>query len=95
MPAGVERGGHAHFKLHQFLWCVSGSVTVSTVDCLSNTKDYTLSLPWEGLYMPPMTWAKETSKSAGCVYLVAASDYYDARDYIRDFDQFKQLTDRT
>ena len=91
MPAGVERGGHAHFKLHQFLWCVSGSVVVSTIDRKSNSKDYTLSLPWEGLYMPPMTWAKEASKTAGCVYLVAASDYYDPEDYIHDFDQFQKL----
>ena len=44
------------------------------------------NLPWQGLLLPPMTWASETALSAGTEHLVAASDYYDADDYIRDFD---------
>ena len=39
-----------------------------------------------------MTWAHETSVSAGCVYLVGASDYYNPDDYIRDKEVFFKLT---
>ena len=94
IPAGIERGGHAHFKLSQFICAVSGTVRVSTVDIHGHTVDWLLQLPWEGLFVPPMTWAHETSISAGCVYIVGASDYYDADDYIRDIEEFNVLTGR-
>ena len=84
IPAGTERGGHAHHKLSQFIWSVSGSVSVSTINIFGEEQTWLLQLPWQGLLVPPMTWAYETSVSAGCVYVVAASDYYDANDYIRD-----------
>ena len=92
IPAGVKRGGHAHFELSQFIFTVSGTVQVSTVDIHGSTKDWLLQLPWQGLLIPPMTWAYETSVSAGCVYLVAASDYYNENDYIRDFGDFSKAT---
>ncbi len=91
VPCDVERGGHAHFTLHQFIWPVSGVIKVSTIDHNSILSEWTLQLPWQGLYIPPLTWAYETSLSAGCVYLVAASDYYVEKDYIRDFNQFTEL----
>ena len=92
IPAGTERGGHAHFKLIQFIWPVSGSLKVNTIDSQGKSRDWELTLPWQGLLLPPMTWASETALSAGTVYLVAASDYYDADDYIRDFRRFSDLT---
>ena len=85
IPAGTVRGGHAHYNLSQFIWSVSGSVSVSTVDANGFERNWLLQLPWQGLLIPPMTWAYETSVSAGCVYIVAASDYYDADDYILQF----------
>ena len=88
IPAGTERGGHAHYKLSQFIWSVSGSVSVSTIDINGIEKSWLLHLPWQGLLIPPMTWAYETSISAGCVYVVGASDYYEADDYIRDKEFF-------
>ena len=84
IPAGTERGGHAHYKLSQFICSVSGSVSVCTIDVNGLEQTWLLQLPWQGLFIPPMTWAHETSVSAGCVYIVAASDYYEADDYIRD-----------
>ena len=92
IPAGVPRGAHAHKTLSQFIWSVSGSVKVNTLDRYMNRQEWVLSLPWQGLYLPPLTWASEKSLSAGCVYVVGASDYYDERDYIRDFDLFKKIS---
>ena len=91
IPAGTERGGHAHYKLSQFIWSVSGSVSVSTIDVKGAEQTWVLQLPWQGLLIPPMTWAYETSISAGCVYIVGASDYYQANDYIRDKELFLEL----
>ena len=91
IPSGVARGGHAHYTLHQFIWCVSGSISVSTVSCNAKQESFSLSLPWRGLYLPPLTWASETAQSGGCVYMVAASDYYDETDYIRDYSFFMGL----
>ena len=88
IPAGTERGGHAHYKLSQFIWSVSGSVSVSTISIHGVEQTWLLQLPWKGLLIPPMTWAHETSVSAGCVYVVGASDYYEANDYIRDKELF-------
>ncbi len=88
IPAGTERGGHAHYRLSQFIWSVSGSVSVSTIDIHGVEQTWLLQLPWQGLLIPPLTWAYETSVSAGCVYIVGASDYYDAYDYIRDKELF-------
>lgn len=91
IPAGTVRGGHAHYKLNQFIWSVSGSVSVSTIDVKGIQQNWLLQLPWQGLWIPPMTWAYETSVSAGCVYIVGASDYYQADDYIRDKQLFLEL----
>ena len=91
IPAGTERGGHAHKALSQFIWSVSGTIKVSTIDQSLNKKDWILQLPWQGLLIPPLTWAHETSVSAGCVYVVGASDYYNQSDYIRDIDEFYVL----
>lgn len=91
IPTGVERGGHAHFKLHQFIWCLSGSIRISLIDSDGLLANFDLSLPWRGLYLPPMTWASEKALSAGVVYMVAASDYYDPDDYIRDHALFDSL----
>ena len=88
IPAETQRGGHAHKSLYQFIWSVSGTIEVSTIDKDKNNKQWLLQVPWEGLLVPPMVWASEKAVSAGCVYVVAASDYYDETDYIRDIDTF-------
>lgn len=91
IPSGIKRGGHAHRTLHQFLWCLSGSVKVYTINSRGKENNFSLSLPWKGLYIPPMTWAYEESVSAGCVYMVGASDYYIEDDYIRSIDTFNSM----
>ena len=92
IPAETQRGGHAHKTLYQFIWSVSGTIVVSTVDTNNNKEDWLLQVPWKGLLIPPMFWASEKAVSAGCVYIVAASDYYDESDYIRDIDTFYKST---
>ena len=94
IPAMCERGAHAHYQLHQFLWCVTGAVKVHTESREGCKKEFILTLPWQGLYLPPMTWASETSLTGACTYFVAASDEYNESDYIRDLELFRQLCTR-
>lgn len=91
IPTGVQRGAHAHRELHQFIFCVAGSIEVS-VTC-QRGQDYVFHLekPWQGLYLPPLCWAHEASRSGGTVYCVAASDTYKESDYIRDWQEFLKI----
>ena len=90
MPTEAERGAHGHRHLQQFIIPLSGSFTVITDDGL-NKQSFYLKRPWEGLYIPPMTWKELKDFSSGVVCLVLASELYDEQDYIRDYDEFIKL----
>jgi hypothetical protein len=80
--------------LHQFIFCVSGSIEVKAVSFSLTESVFVLELPWQGLYLPPLTWACESSRSGGSVYCVAASDTYKESDYIRDWNEFVSFANR-
>lgn len=90
VPAGAERGGHAHKQLHQFIIAVSGSFEVRLSDG-SEEVSYTLNRPFEGLYVAPMTWRDLLNFSSGSVCLVLASARFDESDYIRSFEEYRAL----
>ncbi len=48
--------------------------------------------PYQGLLVAPGVWSKQHNFSSGSVCLVLASDHYCEEDYVRDYDQFLQLT---
>lgn len=87
VPTGEDRGAHAHRELHQFLICLSGSFDVALDDGTEKVVVH-LNRPWIGLHVPPMIWAAEINFDPGTVCLVLASEKYDEREYIRDYDQF-------
>lgn len=87
VPAGEIRGDHAHFKCHQFLIAVNGSISVVADDGVNREK-FVLDRADKGLYLPPMTWGVQYEYSKDAVLLVLASDYYDNEDYIRNYDEF-------
>jgi UDP-2-acetamido-3-amino-2,3-dideoxy-glucuronate N-acetyltransferase len=89
VPTTEIRGEHAHRELHQFLVCVTGSVSV-VVDDGIHREEVLLSNPGIGLHIPPMTWGIQYKYSSDAVLLVLASDVYRADDYIRDYDEFLQ-----
>ena len=90
VPTVETRGEHAHLKCHQFLVAVKGSVSVVTDDGKSR-EEFLLNRNSLGLYLPPMTWGIQYNFSADAVLLVFASDYYDASDYIRNYQEFVSL----
>ncbi|MBN1125598.1 MAG: WxcM-like domain-containing protein [Sedimentisphaerales bacterium] len=87
VPNVRVRGEHAHKECHQFLVCVSGSVSV-VVDDGRNREEYSLDRPWIGLYLPPRVWGIQYKYSANAVLMVFASHLYDADDYLREYDAF-------
>jgi UDP-2-acetamido-3-amino-2,3-dideoxy-glucuronate N-acetyltransferase len=94
VPGREVRGEHAHYACHQFLVCVRGHFSV-VADDGEQRVEVSLDAPNRGLYLPPMTWGIQYKHSADAVMLVFASDYYDAADYIRSYDDFlKALAER-
>ena len=87
VPAGAERGGHAHRKLQQFLIALSGSFDVFLNDGKTE-KTITLNKPFEGLLINEGIWRELKNFSSGSVCLVVASDVFEEADYIRDFQAF-------
>lgn len=90
VPSVETRGEHAHRTCHQFLVCVHGEVRVVADDGHSR-REFALDRPELGLHLPPMTWGIQYKYSSDAVLLVFASEYYDANDYIRSYDEFLSL----
>ncbi|RBA28011.1 sugar 3,4-ketoisomerase [Flavobacterium tibetense] len=91
VPAGAERGGHAHKKLQQFLVALSGSFDVVLNDG-KQEKTVTLNKPYEGLLITNGIWRELKNFSSGSVCLVVASDVFEEADYIRDFEDFLAIS---
>jgi UDP-2-acetamido-3-amino-2,3-dideoxy-glucuronate N-acetyltransferase len=90
VPSKEIRGEHAHRELHQFLVCIHGSCSV-VLDDGTHRDEVRLDTPGLGLHIPPMIWGVQYKYSANAILLVLASDGYDAKDYIRDYDEFLHL----
>jgi UDP-2-acetamido-3-amino-2,3-dideoxy-glucuronate N-acetyltransferase len=90
VPSEHVRGEHAHRALQQFLVCVAGRCNVVIDDGVSR-HEVVLDSPSKGVYIPPMVWATQYKFTRDAVLLVLASEYYDASEYIRDYDDFLAL----
>lgn len=87
----TQRGKHAHKKTKQALFCIQGSVTVRLNDGKKKTI-YHLDRPNKGIFIDNMVWSEMSSFSPDAILVVFASDYYDERDYIRDYGRFLELS---
>ena len=88
--SGVVRGKHAHIHLEQILICIHGSCKV-LLDNGKERKVVNLEKPYEGLYVSSKMWREMYDFSKDAVLMVLASELYDGKDYIRDYDTFLQL----
>lgn len=91
MKADVSRGFHAHKKLHQIAFCISGTCRM-IIDDGVNREDFIMESPSVGIDLPPMLWHEMHDFSADSVLLVIASDEYDESDYIRNYDEFMNFS---
>jgi dTDP-4-dehydrorhamnose 3,5-epimerase-like enzyme len=89
VPGGESRGGHAHKTLEQFIIAANGSFDV-LINNGKKKERFHLNRSYYGLYIPPMIWRELDNFSSGSVCLVLVSEYYDAKDYIRNYKAFKK-----
>lgn len=87
VPAGEKRGGHAHRNLRQLLVCPTGRIEIILFDGVERA-NIILDNPSKGLLISNMTWRDMIWQEEGSILMVAASDYYNEADYIRDYDMF-------
>jgi UDP-2-acetamido-3-amino-2,3-dideoxy-glucuronate N-acetyltransferase len=90
VPNREVRGQHAHRKLHQFLVCLTGECSL-VVDDGKNREEIVLNTPRIGVHLKPMVWGIQYKFSPDAVLLVLASDKYDPRDYIRNYEEYQAL----
>lgn len=87
VPEGVRRGFHAHKNLKQLLFCPYGRIQL-ILDDGTNREEITLSDPSIGVLIEKAIWREMLWVEKNSVLCVAASDYYDTEDYIREYQEF-------
>ncbi len=90
IPKGGERGAHAHKALEQVMIAISGHFKI-TLDDGDKRETFVLDKKNQGLFIPKMIWRDMFNFSRDAVCLVLASEYFDEKDYIRDYDEFLSL----
>lgn len=83
----TTRGKHAHPHLQQVVVCVSGSCKFLLDDGKSK-EIVTLDSPDTGLFIGENMWREMYDFSPNCVLMVLANDYYNEKEYIRDYRDF-------
>ncbi|MBR5994350.1 MAG: WxcM-like domain-containing protein [Lachnospiraceae bacterium] len=86
----VIRGRHANRESEFVLINVSGTSKVKVCDGKGKEAVYSLDRPHTGIYLPRMIWKEMFDFSSDSVLLCLASTYYNAKEYIRDYDEFVQ-----
>lgn len=91
VPFESNRGAHAYYNTKQVLICICGSLKIK---CFDGEKEevYELNKPDEALYIAPHVWRTSFEHSPDAVLLVLSSLEYNEEDYIRDYDEFEQLS---
>ena len=88
VPGGLSRGGHAHIDLQQLVVALSGSFDI-TLDDGNAKRTFHLSRPNTGLIIPSGLWRELNNFSSGSICMVLASELYSEKDYLRNYDEFK------
>jgi dTDP-4-dehydrorhamnose 3,5-epimerase-like enzyme len=89
-PDGAVRGQHAHRECSQFLTCPSGTVEVICDDG-EQTAEFVLDHPNMGLLVPRGIWSQQTYKGPHAALTVLCDRPYEAGDYIRHYQGFKEF----
>ena len=89
VPEGAQRGAHAHIALRQILFCPYGKIEI-LLDDGEEKASVMLDVPSKGLIIGPGLWRDMVWHQENSVLCVAASEYYDEKDYIRDYAAFLQ-----
>lgn len=91
VPGGEFRGGHANKKLHELIIAISGSFDIIVKDINDVEQKFCLNRSYFGLYLPPNTWRQMENFSTNSVSVHVCSTEFDENDYIREFQDFKNI----
>ena len=91
---GVSRGYHAHKRLKQVAFAISGRCQM-ILDDGTVRSTVTLDSPTKGILIENFVWREMHNFSHDCVLLVLASEHYDEADYIRDYEVFQEISRKT
>lgn len=89
-PDNVVRGRHAHHETEMILIATLGRIIVNTEMPNGDLNVFSLESPSQGLYLPKYCW-HTMQYSHIAVQLVLASEFYEEKDYIRDYAEFSNL----
>lgn len=82
-----RRGFHAHKELKQVMFCPYGKIQVEFTDGKIK-QSYLLDDPTKILVIEKGYWREFVSLEEGSILCVGASDVYDEKDYIRNYDEY-------
>lgn len=85
---GTVRGKHSNRKSEFVLFNVKGQSKVKTIDENREETIYELNKPNQAVYLPKMVWKEMYDFTEDSVLMVLTNEYYDAAEYIREFDDF-------
>lgn len=92
VSAGESRGNHAHKELWQLLFCPYGSIRIN-MENGEESDSVVLDDPSRALLIGPDVWHSMDWLTDNAVLCVAASDFYNESDYIRDYPTFQKLVE--
>jgi oxalate decarboxylase/phosphoglucose isomerase-like protein (cupin superfamily) len=92
VPGGEYRGAHAFKKTEELIVALSGSFDVVLHDGKTEHR-YHLNRSYYGLYIPKLHWRMLENFSTNSLALIIASTDFDGKDYVRDFNDFLNLTE--
>lgn len=88
VPEGTRRGFHGHKNLKQLLFCPYGRIQL-VLENKHGREEIELSDPSIGVVIEEPTWREMLWLQKDSVLCVAASEFYEVEDYIRDYEEFK------
>ncbi|PXW17125.1 MULTISPECIES: FdtA/QdtA family cupin domain-containing protein [Chryseobacterium] len=91
VPGGEVRGSHAFKEQQEFIIALSGSFDV-VIDNGKSEQRFSLNRSYYGLYIPKMFWRRLENFSTNSLALIVSDKEYNENDYIRNFEEFKILT---
>ena len=93
VPGGEHRGGHAFKHTDELIVALSGSFDLNLHDGTMEYK-FQLNRSYYGVIVPRMVWRMIDNFSTNSLALIIASTDYSETDYIRDFEEFKQILEK-
>ena len=88
-PKNSVRGRHAHNKCRQIFFCPKGKIEVILFDGL-NKKKILLSKTSKALLISKKIWVELKFLSKDSFFIALCDQYFQEKDYIRNFQMYKK-----